>query len=105
MDQDSDYEPIVEYWVIAFFKSHSKNRAYYRQFTAAGFYEAFDIAMTFSEKTSCQILWYKEKRKCDSKFTELGIPLLESICTDFSCKSEFCSLDCKQDHFYFKHIR
>ena len=79
MDHESDYEPTVEYWVIAFFKSHSKNRKYYRQFMASGFYEAFDIVMTFSEKTSCQILWYKEKRKCDSKFTELGIPLLESF--------------------------
>jgi hypothetical protein len=124
MDHVSDYEPIVEYWVMAFFKSHSKNRIYYRQFTAAGFYEAFDIVMTFSEKTSCQILWYKEKRKCDSKFKEVGIPLLENICTfcnkefndieplkcnyeknNFSCRSEFCSLDCKQDHFYFNHVR
>ena len=124
MDQGSDVEPPEEYWVIAFFKSYSKNKTYYRQFMAAGFYEAFDTVMTFSEKTSCQILWYKEKRKCDSKFTKLGIPLLESFCTfcnkefnniepikcnyeknDLSCKSEFCSLDCKQEHFYFKHVR
>jgi hypothetical protein len=124
MDHGSDGEPIAEYWVVAFFKSDSKNRTYYRQFTAVGFYEAFDIVMTFSEKTSCQILWYKEKRKCDSKFTALGIPLLENICTfcnkkfnniepikcnyeknNSNCRSEFCSLECKQDHFYFKHVR
>lgn len=124
MDNESDSEPIAEYWVMAFFKSDSKNRTYYRQFTAAGFYEAFDIVMTFSEKTSCQILWYKEKRKCDSKFTASGIPLLENICTfcnkefnniepikcnyeksNSNCSSEFCSLECKQDHFYFKHVR
>jgi hypothetical protein len=124
MDHEADGEPIAEYWVMAFFKSNSENRPYYRQFTAAGFYEAFDIVMTFSEKTSCQILWYKEKRKCDSKFTALGIPLFENICTfcnkefnniepikssyeknNSSCSSEFCSLECKQDHFYFKHVR
>jgi hypothetical protein len=124
MGDESDGEPIAEYWVMAFFKSDSKNRTYYRQFSAAGFYEAFDIVMTFSEKTSCQILWYKEKRKCDSKFTALGIPLLENICTfcnkefnniepikcnyeknNSNCSSEFCSLECKQDHFYFKHVR
>lgn len=124
MDHESDHQPTVEYWVVAFLKSHSKTRTYYRQFMAAGFYEAFDIAMTFSEKTSCQILWYKEKRKCDSKFTELGIPLLENFCTfcnnEFnniepikcnyeknksSCKSEFCSLDCRQEHIYYRHVR
>ena len=124
MDSESDYEPTLEYWVIAFFKSHSKNKTYYRQFMAAGFYEAFDIAMTFSEKSSSQVLWYKEKRKCDLRFTQSVIPLLESFCTfcnnefndiepikcnfeknDSSCKSEFCSLECKQEHFYFKHIR
>jgi hypothetical protein len=124
MKRESDSDPTMEYWVIAFFKSHSKNKTYYRQFMAAGFYEAFDIAMSYSEKTSYQILWYKEKRKCDPTFTALGIPLLESFCTfcnkefndiepikcnyeknDSSCKSEFCSIECMQEHFYFKHVR
>ncbi len=114
--------PIEEKWVIAFLKPNVK-KIHYRQFFATGFYEAFDIVMTFSERTNCQILWYKEKRKCDMYFNVQIIPFLESICTFcnskfnniepikcnfeknvFKCKSEFCSIKCKQDHFYYMHV-
>lgn len=122
-DSDLDFEPVEEYWVVAFFKSFSRKKLY-RQFSAAGYYEAFDIVMTFSEKTSYKIIWFKEKRKCDLHFKEIGIPWLECICTfcnnefnniepikcdyerdNSTCKSEFCSLKCRQDHIYFKHIQ
>ncbi len=115
--------PIEEKWIIAFFKSFN-GRIHYRQFFAAGFYEAYDRVMTFSEKTNYQILWYKEKRKCGSYFDKISIPFLENVCTFcngefnniepikcnfekniFKCKSEFCSLKCKQDHFYHIHIK
>ncbi len=115
--------PIEEKWIIAFFKSLT-GRIYYRQFFAAGFYEAYDRVVTFSEKTNYQILWYKEKRKCELYFDRINVPFLEYVCTFcngefnnmepircnfekniFKCKSEFCSLKCKQEHFYHVHIK
>ncbi|VFJ15087.1 hypothetical protein [Candidatus Nitrosocosmicus franklandus] len=125
-EAESDDQPLVEYWVIAFIKPRRDKRYFtYRQFLAKGYYEAFDIVMTFAEKTSNEILWFKEKRNCGKEFQGKVIPNLESICTfcnkEFNynepikcnfkgrsstmCSSEFCSLKCKEEHFYFKHVR
>ena len=75
------------------------------------------------EKTNYQILWYKEKRKCGLYFTKKEIPYLEFVCTfcnnkfnniepikcNFEnnniCTSEFCSFNCRQEHFYYVHIK
>jgi hypothetical protein len=120
-----DIDPIVEYWVVAFFKSKSKNKLSYRQFLAAGYYEAYDRVMTFAEKTGYHILWFKEKRNCGIEFMGRVLPGLENLCTfcnkefnntepikcnfrgtmDVQCRAEFCSLHCKEEHFYFRHVR
>ena len=122
---ESDGQPLVEYWVLAFTKPKSRNYFSYRQFLAKGYYEAFDVVMTFAEKTSSEILWFKEKRNCGKEFQGKVLPNLESVCTfcnkefnnnepikcsfvargDVICSSEFCSLQCREEHFYFKHIR
>lgn len=111
-----------EKWVVAFFRNSYNKRIHYRQFLAAGFYEAYDTVMNFSEKTSAEILWFKEKRNCGSIFDMKVILSLECVCTfcnkffndieplrcnfkkNDECKSEFCSLKCRQEHIYYKHV-
>lgn len=115
--------PIEEKWIVAYIRSDALKGISYRQFYAAGFYEAYDRVMTFIEKTSYKILWYKEKRKCGPYFTGKEIPFLEFVCTFCNnkfndiepikcgfetkniCISEFCSLNCKREHFYYVHIK
>ena len=115
--------PSEEKWIVSFIQSDYLNKVCYRQFYAAGFYEAYDCVMNFTEKTNYKILWYKEKRKCGQYFIDKAIPPLESICTfcnkkfnniepikcnftiNSDCSSEFCSLKCKQEHFYYVHIK
>lgn len=124
-EEESYSQPLAEYWVLAFVKPKRKRYFSYRQFLAKGYYEAFDIVMTFAEKTSNEILWFKEKRNCGGEFQGKVIPDLEHVCTfcnkeynnnepikcnfnansSLLCRSEFCSLKCKEEHFYFKHIR
>ena len=65
--------PLEEKWIVSFIKSDNLNKIYYRQFYAAGFYEAYDRVMTFMEKTNYKILWYKEKRKCGLYFKKKEI--------------------------------
>lgn len=114
---------VEEKWIVAFIRSDALRKIYYRQFYAMGFYEAYDRVMTFMEKTNYQILWYKEKRNCGIYFTKKEIPFLEFVCTfcnnkfnniepikcNFKnksiCTSEFCSFDCRQEHFYHIHIK
>ena len=115
--------PLEEKWIVAYIQSDTLKNINYRQFYAAGFYEAYDRVMTFIEKTGYKILWYKEKRKCGLYFTKKEIPSLEFVCTFCNnkfndiepikcgfenkniCISEFCSLNCKQEHFYYVHIK
>ena len=122
---ESEDQPLLEYWIVAFLKSGNGRKSLYRQFLAVGYYEAYDIVMTFAEKTSYRILWFKEKRNCDIEFRDKLLSNLEFICTfcnkvfnniepikcnylaneDMRCKSEFCSLICKEEHSYFMHTR
>ena len=115
--------PMEEKWIVAYIKSDALKNITYRQFYAAGYYEAYDRVMTFIEKTGYRILWYKEKRKCGQYFARKEIPSLEFVCTFCNnkfndiepikcgfekknvCISEFCSLNCKQEHFYYVHIK
>jgi hypothetical protein len=121
-DGDKFDAPLEEKWVVSFIRHEDLKRIYYRQFYAAGFYEAYDSVMKFLEKTDYKLLWYKEKRKCGKYFIDKDIPFLESICTFCNkkfnniepikcnywstsvCKSEFCSFECKQEHFHCIHI-
>ncbi len=121
--KDELENPVEEKWIVAFIQPNTLRKIYYRQFYAMGFYEAYDRVMTFMEKTNYQILWYKEKRNCGIYFTKKEIPFLEFVCTfcnnkfnnvepikcNFenknTCTSEFCSFNCRQEHFYYVHIK
>ena len=115
---------ISEYWVLAFTSSTKIDSVSYRQFLAAGYYDAYDKVLTFAEKTFYRVIWFKEKRKCRPDLSDRVIPNLEHICTfcnkEFSilepiicgsnsnekpCNAEFCSFNCKDEHFYLKHIK
>jgi hypothetical protein len=115
---------ISEYWVLAFTTSTKIDSVNYRQFLAAGYYDAYDKVLTFAEKTFYKVLWFKEKRKCGSDLSDRIIADLEHLCTfcnkEFDllepikcsfdsdqkpCNAVFCSFNCKEEHFYLKHIK
>jgi hypothetical protein len=55
--QDSD--PPGEKWLVAFRNPSSRSRpdsSLVREFLAPGFYEAYDIVMTFAERTNFEVL-------------------------------------------------
>ena len=73
-----------EKWLVSF-KNHNNTkgvipRLIIRQFYAEGYYEAYDIIRTYSEKLALEIMWFKEKRNCSNLFISKKFPLLESIC-------------------------
>lgn len=110
-----------EKWVASF-KNYNNNttcpKILVRCFYAQGYFEAYDIVQTFSEKLNLEINWFKEKRKCSSSFINNPIPLLESICVfcnrvfnnnepipckDGDCIHIFCSIKCVNNHYRLKH--
>ena len=110
-----------EKWLVSF-KKHNKYdsnpKIIIRQFYAQGYFEAYDIVRTFSEKLDLEIIWFKEKRNCSSLFINKTFPILESICIycnkifngnepipciQEKCIHIFCSLDCRNNHYRLKH--
>lgn len=123
-ENDENDGLISEYWILAFTSPTKLDSVIYRQFLAVGYYDAYNKVLTFAEKTFYKIIWFKEKRKSGPDLNDRVIPELEHICTfcnkefnllepircDFNsnqklCKGEFCSFDCKEEHFYLKHIK
>lgn len=110
-----------EKWLVSF-KNHnnkSMTQTIIRQFYAQGYFEAYDIVRTFSEKFDLEIIWFKEKRNCSSLFINKTFPILESICIycnkifngnepipciQEKCIHIFCSLDCRNNHYRLKHL-
>ncbi|MDW0282725.1 MAG: hypothetical protein QN720_09495, partial [Nitrososphaeraceae archaeon] len=89
-----------------------------RQFYAPGFYEAYDIVATYSEKLQVEILWFQEKRNCGLPYSGGNYPDLESLCTYCNnffnyqdpipcphahCTADLCSRQCLKDHTSLKH--
>jgi len=111
-----------EKWLVSF-KNYNNNKSttpqiLIRQFYAQGYFEAYDIVRTFSEKLSLEIIWFKEKRNCSSLFINKTFPVLESICVycnrkfnsnePIPCKFEecihiFCCISCMNNHYRLKH--
>lgn len=112
-----------EKWLVSF-KSHNNNnksttpQTIIRQFYSQGYFEAYDIVRTFSEKLDLEIIWFKEKRNCSSLFINKTFPILESICVycnrifngnepipciQEECIHIFCSLNCRNNHYRLKH--
>lgn len=110
-----------EKWLVSFKNYNNKNmtpQTIIRQFYAQGYFEAYDIVRTFSEKLDLEIIWFKEKRNCSSLFINKTFPILESVCIycnkifngnepipciQEKCIHIFCSLDCRNDHYRLKH--
>jgi len=109
-----------EKWLVSF-KHYNKNKTrqpIIRQFYAQGYFEAYDIVRTISEKLDLEIIWFKEKRNCSDLFINKTFPILESICVycnrifnsnepipciQEKCIHIFCSLDCRNNHYRLKH--
>lgn len=107
---------LPEKWLVRF--RNPRGLFFVRQFHAPGFYEAYDTVMTYAEKLSLEILWFKEKRNCGLEYLNRNFPQLESFCTycnkkfnhadpiqcaDLGCSLEFCSRQCAQNHQGLKH--
>lgn len=116
---DEDNTIPYEKWIVSFADSRkSKIKISFREFFAQGFYEAYDIVMTYAEKQNLDVSWFKEKRNCGNVFSQFDITKLESFCTycnrkfnhqdpvpchDDECNSVFCSRNCMSDHIRLLH--
>ena len=110
-----------EKWLVSFKNNNKKSttpQLLIRQFYAQGYFEAYDIVRTFSEKLDLEIMWFKEKRVCSSLFINKTFPLLESICVycnrkfnsnepipciNEQCIHIFCCINCMKKHYRLKH--
>lgn len=118
-----DEKNIIPYekWIVSFSDSRKNNiKISYREFFAQGFYEAYDIVMTFAERQNVDVKWFKEKRNCGHSISNYKITKLESFCTycnrkfnhadpipcnHVNCYSIFCSRECLDDHVLLLHRR
>ncbi|TLY04135.1 MAG: hypothetical protein E6K92_03710 [Thaumarchaeota archaeon] len=110
-----------EKWLVAYRNPASKRRlggsVFIRQFYAPGYYEAYDVVLTHAEKMNLEVLWFREKRSCES-FLNRDFPELEAICTycnkkfgqtepvpcsQEGCSAEFCSRGCMAEHRAMQH--
>ena len=116
-----DEKNIIPYekWIVSFSDSRKNNiKISYREFFAQGFYEAYDIVMTFAEKQNVDVRWFKEKRNCGGSISNYKITKLESFCTycnrkfnhvdpmpcnHANCHSIFCDRECLDDHLMLLH--
>ena len=113
-----------EKWLVRFINPKSRKTrqesAFVRQFRAPGFYEAYDMVMTYAEKSNLDILWFKEKRRCGDDYMNRNFLELESYCTycnkqfdhldplpcaTENCSAEFCSKECALNHHFMRHLR
>jgi hypothetical protein len=113
-----------EKWVVRFIDRRSRKTlqesTFVRQFRAPGFYEAYDMVMTYAEKSNLDILWFKEKRRCGDDYANRNFRELESYCTycnkkfdhldplpctNGNCSAEFCSKECALNHHFMRHLR
>jgi hypothetical protein len=117
----SDDDVPVEKWLVSYrnpaSKKHPGGSVFIRQFYAAGYYEAYDIVMTYAENMNMEVMWFREKHSCESLLNR-DFPELESLCTYCNkkfndlesvpcrhegCKAEFCSRECMADHIAIRH--
>lgn len=117
----SDDDIPLEKWLVCYrnpaSKRHPGGSVFIRQFYAAGFYEAYDTVLTYTEKMNVEVMWFREKRSC-MPFLNCDVPELETLCTycnkkfndleptpctNEGCKSEFCSRQCMTNHLALRH--
>lgn len=101
-----------EPWIVCFVKDGKK---IIRKFWAAGYYNAFDKVLSYAERRSFDILWFKEKRYCHPDKI-VNAKELEAFCIYCNsmfgenlsipcsiCGSVVCSKECYNAHRQFKH--
>jgi hypothetical protein len=117
----SDDDVPAEKWLVAYrnpeSNKHPGGSVFIRQFYAAGYYEAYDTVLTYAENMNMEVMWFREKRSCES-LLNCDFPELESLCTYCNkkfndpepvpcrhegCKAEFCSRECMADHIAMRH--
>lgn len=106
----------AEKWLVSFRKN---GKSFMRQFRAAGYYEAYDTVLTYAERRKAEVLWFREKRNCGQHLNR-NHEELESLCTychahfneqepvpcnNERCNAIFCSRECMQEHYRFRHER
>jgi hypothetical protein len=106
-----------ELWIACFVKD---GRKIIRKFWAAGYYNAYDRALSYAERRRLDILWFKEKRSCyelDHKTDYIdNAKELESFCIYCNaiinesniiecdiCNAIICSRKCYNGHMMFRH--
>jgi len=116
---DPNEEPLIvsEKWVVALLRSSGNHKVILKEFYAQGYYEAYDIVMTHTERTNTEILWFKEKRNIGYPECNVNFPQLELFCTycnilcpntdlipcvKENCDSHFCSKKCLENHLYLR---
>ena len=111
----------VEKWLVSCrnpaSKKHLDASVFIRQFYAADYYEAYDTVLTYAENMNMEVMWFREKRSCESLLNR-DFPDLESLCTYCNkkfndlepvpcrhegCKAEFCSRECMAYHIAMRH--
>ncbi|MGD1835325.1 MAG: hypothetical protein ACPKQO_06350 [Nitrososphaeraceae archaeon] len=123
-DLEKENSILYEKW-IGLFKSfrnsyNVKPKIFVRQFSAPGFYEAYEKVYKYSERMSVDVIWFKEKRSCEEFYRNKNFIQLEEICTYCNnifnindpipceiekCNSIFCSRECVTMHKKIKHIK
>lgn len=114
---DEDQLITYEKWVVALLKNTQNHKFFLKEFYAQGYYDAYDIVMTYAERTRTTALWFKEKRNVGYPECNINFPKLEYVCTycnrEFddrdpipcmkgTCLSYFCSKDCFQQHVHLR---
>jgi hypothetical protein len=104
---------ISEKWVVALQKFPEDRKFFLKEFYSQGYYEAYDIVMTYAERTHTTVLWFNEKRSVGYPECNVNFPKLEFVCTycnrEFAdpdpipctneiCLSYFCSKCCLEQH-------
>ena len=66
----SDDDMPVEKWLVSCrnpaSKKHLDASVFIRQFYAADYYEAYDTVLTYAENMNMEVIWFREKRSCES---------------------------------------
>lgn len=116
---NEDHFVVYEKWVVALQNNPENRRFFLKEFYSQGYYEAYDIVMTYAERTHVTVLWFKEKRGVGYPECNVNFPKLEFVCTycnrefadpdpipctNETCLSYFCSKCCLQQHQVLRKV-
>ena len=116
---NEDHLIIYEKWIVALKNNPEDRKFSLKEFYSQGYYEAYDIVMTYAERTHATVFWFKEKRVVGYPECNVNFPKLEFVCTycnrefaepdpipctNETCLSYFCSKGCLQQHQVFRKV-